>query len=142
MNTVKIIPNPSGHSGFACLIPTGKFANRSYIGDGRSTYGTWETLEAAKAAAIKYGYAVEPAESSKTIAQFQIGKTYSCRSLCDHECVWSFQIIARTGKTIKTACGKTLRINQRLTDYNKSETVFPLGNYSMAPILTADKVAA
>jgi hypothetical protein len=74
--------------------------------------------------------------------QFETGKTYSCRSVCDHECVWSFKIVARTDKTIKTECGKTLRINPKLTEYNKSETVFPLGRYSMAPILTADKVTA
>ncbi len=71
--------------------------------------------------------------------QFEIGKTYSCRSICDYNCIRSFQIIARTDKTIKTACGKTLRFNQKLSDYNQAETVFPLGRYSMAPVLTADK---
>lgn len=74
------------------------------------------------------------------IKQFEIGKTYFCRSLCDYDCVWTFEIVSRTEKTIITACGKTLRINPKMTEYNKAETVYPLGRYSMAPTLTAEKV--
>lgn len=70
--------------------------------------------------------------------KFETGKTYSCRSLCDHECVWSFTIAKRTDKTITTACGKTLKINAKLSEYNQTETVFPLGRYSMAPTLRAN----
>lgn len=75
------------------------------------------------------------------IKSFEAGKAYFCRSACDHNCTWTFTVASRTAKTIKTACGKTLRIHAKLTDYNKAETVFPLGNYSMAPILTAEKIA-
>ena len=81
------------------------------------------------------------ARNEAMVKNFEIGKTYSCRSACDYNCVWTFTIASRTAKTIKTACGKTLRIHAKLTDYSKSETVFPLGNYSMAPVLTADKIA-
>ena len=73
--------------------------------------------------------------------KFETGKTYYCRSVCDHECVWQFTIASRTAKTIRTTDGKTLRINAQLTAYNQAETVFPKGQYSMAPILTADKLA-
>lgn len=73
---------------------------------------------------------------------FQVGKSYSCRSICDYDCVWTFAVVARTAKTITTACGKTLRISAKLSGYNGAETVLPLGNYSMCPVLTADKVAA
>ena len=72
---------------------------------------------------------------------FEVGKTYACRSVCDYNCVWTFTIAKRTDKSITTTEGKTLRINAQLTAYNEAETVFPLGKYSMAPILTADKVA-
>ena len=71
---------------------------------------------------------------------FQVGATYACLSVCDSECVWSFTIVARTASTIKTACGKTLRLNKVLSNYNNAETVLPMGNYSMCPILTAKKV--
>ena len=74
--------------------------------------------------------------------KFQPGKTYACRSVCDHNCVWTVTVASRTAKTIKTTDGKTLRINAELTAANGAETVFPRGRYSMAPILTADKVTA
>lgn len=76
------------------------------------------------------------------IKTFKAGLSYFCRSVCDHNCVWTFSVVSRTNKTIKTACGKTMRINKPLTDYNQAETVFPLGRCSMSPILTADKVVA
>jgi hypothetical protein len=76
------------------------------------------------------------------MTQFEVGKTYSCRSLCDYECIWSFTVISRTGKTIvvledSKAEAKSLRINAKLSEYNGAETVFPLGRYSMAPTLVA-----
>lgn len=72
--------------------------------------------------------------------KFEVGKTYYCRSVCDYDCVWKYTIASRTEKTIRTTCGKTLRINKKLTNYFDIEQVLPLGNYSMAPILSADKV--
>lgn len=74
------------------------------------------------------------------MSKFEVGNKYACRSVCDHNCVWTFEVVSRTAKTIKTSCGKTLRLHAKLTDYNKCETVLPLGNYSMCPILTADKL--
>lgn len=70
-------------------------------------------------------------------ATFEIGKTYTCKSVFDHEAVFSYTIANRTAKTITTACGKTLRINGKLSEYRGSECVLPLGNYSMAPVLQA-----
>lgn len=64
---------------------------------------------------------------------FQIGKTYSTRSACDHNCIFSVTVAARTAKTIKTTNGKTLRIGT----YEGAEFVRPMGSYSMAPIITA-----
>ncbi len=76
------------------------------------------------------------------MTQFEVGKTYSCRSICDYECIWSFTVTSRTGKTIvvvedSKAEAKSLRINAKLSEYNGAETVFPLGRYSMAPTLVA-----
>ena len=76
--------------------------------------------------------------------KFEIGKKYSMSSICDHNCIWTYIVIARTAQTITLSDGKETkkcRINKMYSDYNKAETVFPLGQYSMCPILTAEKEA-
>lgn len=73
---------------------------------------------------------------------FEIGKTYSTRSACNHDCVWNYKVIARTTSTITITDGKETkicRINKMYSEYRNAETIFPLGRYSMAPILSADK---
>lgn len=72
--------------------------------------------------------------------KFEIGKQYSMTSICDHNCVWSYTVTARTAQTITITDGKSsqkCRINKRASEYRGSETVYPLGQYSMAPSLTA-----
>lgn len=69
---------------------------------------------------------------------FEPGKTYSTRSLCDHDCIFSITVARRTAKTITTSAGKTLRVSQ----YDGDETVMPLGRYSMAPVILASKAVA
>ena len=64
---------------------------------------------------------------------FQPGKTYTTRSACDHNCIFSVTVIGRTAKTIKTSDGKTLRVGQ----WDGVEFVRPMGSYSMAPIVRA-----
>jgi hypothetical protein len=68
--------------------------------------------------------------------KFETGNTYSTRSPCDHDTVISISVLSRTTKTIKTACGKTLRV----AEYEGHETVKPWGSYSMAPIIKAKLV--
>lgn len=74
---------------------------------------------------------------------FKVGNKYYMRSACDHNCVWEYTIIKRTASTItlqnEKGQVKTCRINKQLSEYRKSETVLPLGNYSMCPMLSADK---
>lgn len=73
---------------------------------------------------------------------FEIGKTYSMSSPCDHNCIWTYTVTARTAQTITITDGKQTkkcRISKQYSEYNKAETVFPLGQYSMCPILTAEK---
>lgn len=75
------------------------------------------------------------------MAKFEVGKTYWTRSVCDHDCIISVEILSRTDKTIKTrALGemKTLRIKE----WSGVEQVKPWGNYSMCPIISADRIAA
>ncbi len=75
--------------------------------------------------------------------KFEVGKTYSMRSACDHNCVWSYKVIARTAQTVTLADEKgreiSRKIIRRISEWNKAESVYPLGQYSMAPVLVADR---
>ncbi len=73
--------------------------------------------------------------------QFETGKFYFCRSICDQDCIWIFRVIRRTEKTIvvqEDGLGpeKSLRVKV----YDNEEYVMPLGRYSMAPVLTAGRL--
>lgn len=72
--------------------------------------------------------------------RFEIGKTYSMHFVTDHDLVVNYTVTARTEKTITITDGKkeqTCRINKAVTDIRNTESVYPLGRYSMAPILSA-----
>ena len=70
-------------------------------------------------------------------SQFQVGRTYATRSICDHECIFSFVVLSRTAKTVTVNVhGKTVR--RGLTLWNGVEQFSPFGRYSMAPIVGAD----
>ena len=78
--------------------------------------------------------------------KFEVGNIYACRSACDHDCIWYFRVVSRTKSTVtiledgeKNPVVK--RINKQLSETLDAESVYPLGNYSMAPILSADKSA-
>lgn len=76
------------------------------------------------------------------MTKFEIGKKYSMSSICDHNCIWIYTVVARTAQTITITDGKLTkkcRINKPASEYNNSETIFPLGIYSMCPVLTAEK---
>ena len=73
--------------------------------------------------------------------KFEIGKKYECRSVCDHNCVWGYEVIARTACviTLKDEYGKIkkCRIIKGLSEMDNTESLYPLGKYSMCPILHA-----
>ena len=74
------------------------------------------------------------------MTKFEIGKEYSMRSCCDYDCVWTYIVIDRTAKTITITDGnetKTCRVNKMATEISGQESIFPLGQYSMAPVLRA-----
>lgn len=78
--------------------------------------------------------------------KFEVGNIYACRSICNYDCVWYFRVVSRTKSTItilkdgeKNPAVK--RINKQVSETLDAESVYPLGNYSMAPILSADKSA-
>lgn len=71
---------------------------------------------------------------------FESGKSYFCRSACDHNCIWTYTVVRRTEKSIWINDGEKVK-RCAVKQHDDSEYVFPLGRYSMAPVLTAEKVA-
>lgn len=72
--------------------------------------------------------------------KFEIGKTYSMTSACDHNCVWTYTVTGRTAQTVTITDGKETkrcRINKKASEYRGTETIYPLGQYSMCPLLSA-----
>jgi hypothetical protein len=71
---------------------------------------------------------------------FEVGKTYATRSICDHDTIFSFVIVARTAKTITTkVSGKIAR--RGISVYDGAEQFKPYGTYSMCPIISANRAA-
>ena len=71
--------------------------------------------------------------------QFKIGQTYSCRSICDNECIFEFTVTKRTAKfvTLENRHGRIRRAGVRVSEYDSAEVCYPMGNYSMCPVITA-----
>ena len=68
--------------------------------------------------------------------QFETGRTYSTRSICDYDCVFSFTILARTAKSVTVNVnGKTVR--RGLSTYDNVEQFKPFGSYSMCAVISA-----
>ena len=72
------------------------------------------------------------------MTQFQIGKAYFTRSICDADTIIRVTVSKRTDKTIVTDLGDRLRVKV----WNGVEQVKPWGTYSMAPIVSADREVA
>ena len=70
------------------------------------------------------------------IKAFEVGKTYQTISICDHNCIFSIEIVKRTAKTvIVKKNGKEQR--NRITVIDGRETIYPWGVYSMCPVIRA-----
>jgi hypothetical protein len=75
---------------------------------------------------------------------FEIGQTYTMRSVCNHDAVWAYTVTARTAQTVTITDGKEVkrcRISKMISQHRNAETILPLGQYSMAPMLSADNAA-
>lgn len=72
---------------------------------------------------------------------FEVGKTYSCRSICDHNCIWTFTVKSRTAKTVTLIDDSGKEMTRRLITKASvawgAEVLYPFGNYSMCPVLSA-----
>lgn len=65
---------------------------------------------------------------------FEVGKSYSTCSPCDHNCIITIRIAARSAHFITTSAGKRLKVSQ----YDGAETAKPWGSYSMCPVVSAN----
>ena len=74
--------------------------------------------------------------------KFEVGKLYQMASPCDHNCIWRYTVTARTKATITLVSvrGEVLKCRiSKDSNYTGVETVYPLGKYSMCPVLNAEK---
>ena len=72
--------------------------------------------------------------------KFEVGKSYATRSICDYDCIHSFEILARTDKSVTVKVhGKTVR--RGLRTYDGEECFSPFGRYSMSATIFANEHA-
>lgn len=77
------------------------------------------------------------------VVRFEVGRTYSTRSACDHNCIYSYTVVARTAKrlTLRQPGESKTRVRGIAIDRGV-EYCLPEGRYSMAPVIRADRVIA
>jgi hypothetical protein len=68
--------------------------------------------------------------------KFEVGKTYSTRSICDSECIFSFEVLKRTAKQITLKHHNEV-FKRGVYIYDGAEHCKPFGSYSMCPIIEA-----
>jgi hypothetical protein len=74
------------------------------------------------------------------MTKFIVGKTYQCRSVCDHDCIFKYEVISRTKAFITIKSHN--EITKRKVYMNETEEYcYPQGQYSMCPILKANSIA-
>jgi hypothetical protein len=70
------------------------------------------------------------------VKTFEAGKTYTTRSVCDHDCIISVTIEKRTAKTVTAKVRGEVK-TFRVAVYDGAEFIKPWGSYSMTPIVRA-----
>ena len=73
------------------------------------------------------------------MTKFETGKTYYTRSACNHDCVWVYTIKKRTQKSAVLVGFYGGEIRRKIKEVDGVEFI-EVENYSMAPVLHADKV--
>ncbi len=78
---------------------------------------------------------------TNTTQKFQVGKTYYTTSACDSECYFRYTVKRRTEKSVWFIPENSNKIKRcKIGHWNNSEIFYPLGHYSMAPVIRAEKV--
>lgn len=76
--------------------------------------------------------------TTTTPATFTTGQVVTATSACDSDCVWTFEVVARTAKFVTLRDvdnGDTMRVGVRCHD--GEEWASPFGTFSMAPVVRA-----
>ena len=74
------------------------------------------------------------------MTRFEEGKTYKHSFITDRNAEVFYKVIKRTSKSITVQnieTGETVK-NKRIKEWDNTEIIKPLGNYSMAPTLRAE----
>ena len=73
--------------------------------------------------------------------KFEIGKRYTSRFATDSDATLEIEVVARTSKqiTIVNPIARELKKVGIKIDDKGNEMAYPLGKYSMAPIIRADR---
>ncbi len=71
--------------------------------------------------------------------RFETGTTYYTRSACNHECIFSFEVVSRTEKTVtlRSPHRRDVRRKVRIGE-DGVERCDPHGRYSMSPVISAE----
>jgi len=67
---------------------------------------------------------------------FSIGQQLSTSSICDSNCIFKAEVIKRTAKTVTIKVRGEL-VRRKIQIFDGAESIFPFGQYSMAPIFRA-----
>jgi hypothetical protein len=70
--------------------------------------------------------------------QFEAGKTYYAHAICDHDTIYSFEILRRTAKTVWVEVHGEV-VKRRVSVDGGVESFMPFGSYSMAACISADR---
>jgi hypothetical protein len=72
--------------------------------------------------------------------KFKKGQKYYMLSICDRNARWDFQVINRTAKmvTLKDLVSNEI-IKKKINILDGHEFCYPIGRYSMAPVLKAER---
>lgn len=136
------------NGGTAYELTKGKKTRKTLIHNPRKSYYSftlWSGQAGSKRGLPKPLYAepefFESLEASKAeeqnVLRFKVGQTYSTRSICDHDCIFSFTITKRTAKTVSfLKDGREVR--KGLGIYDGKEQFSPHGSYSMSAVISAD----
>jgi hypothetical protein len=79
---------------------------------------------------------------SNTIKTFIAGRTYSTRSACDYDCIFTIKVVRRTAKSVWIEERDGTVSRRAIQVWNGCEHFYPFGRYSMAAIIGADDLDA
>ncbi len=74
-----------------------------------------------------------------TNATFIPGRTYFARSACDYDCIFRFEVVRRTAKTVFISYHGQITGRRVRLDGDGIEMIDPMGRFSMSPVLRANR---